>query len=529
MRSTSRSTCAHVLADRRADLDDRLVHLALDLVAERRRSRREQLADVRAQLPRGGVDDLELFLDADGEPVGHRHVPGRCRGSRTGGLNDTVDSSIMFDQGAGTSPATGNLVGHIRVIHGVRSPQLGNTRDVHVYLPPSYRTSGRHYPVIYMHDGQNLFDPATSFAGEWHVDETMERLVAAGHRGHHRRRPEHGSRPGLRIQSLARAQGRRRWRRRVSRVPRRHAEAQDRQHYCGRAASGTHTGILGSSMGGLISLYAFFRRPDVFGFCGAMSPSLWFARGAIASVVGDIERWFGRLYLDIGTGEGQRHVKATRQLYRHLRRKCPYPRDQILCVVDEGAGHSEHAWSQRFETAVRFLLPRAPRRNQLVRTVCGLRSSVYGLRSNYGLRLRVTDVPSARDQLTHDRRTHPGAAATHETAIGDATSARSARFIRHFPRNSCSRRAASARALARLTSSRLDRRGRSQFGAPEREAQTIAGHRIDESGRIADRQQARHTRARGVHGQRTDHDGCAPSGPPETISEHWIASQRIDQ
>ena len=82
----------------------------------------------------------------------------------------------MFDSGAGTSPATGNYVGHIRVIHGVRSPQLGNTRDVHVYLPPSYRTSGRHYPVIYMHDGQNLFDPDTSFAGEWHVDETMERL-----------------------------------------------------------------------------------------------------------------------------------------------------------------------------------------------------------------------------------------------------------------------------------------------------------------------------------------------------------------
>ena len=86
----------------------------------------------------------------------------------------------MFDSGAGTSPATGNYVGHIRVIHGVRSPQLGNTRDVHVYLPPSYRTSGRHYPVIYMHDGQNLFDPDTSFAGEWHVDDTMERLSPQG-------------------------------------------------------------------------------------------------------------------------------------------------------------------------------------------------------------------------------------------------------------------------------------------------------------------------------------------------------------
>ena len=264
----------------------------------------------------------------------------------------------MFDSGAGTSPATGNHVGHIRIIHGVRSPQLGNTRDVHVYLPPSYRTSGRHYPVIYMHDGQNLFDPATSFAGEWHVDETMERLapqgveaiiVAIPNMGPDRayeyspwRDPRVGGGGGdaylaFLVETLK---------------PRIDKQLRTRRE---RDA----TGILGSSMGGLISLYAFFRRPDVFGFCGAMSPSLWFARGAIASVVGEVERWFGRLYLDIGTGEGQRHVKATRQLYRHLRRRCPYPRDQILCVVDEGAGHSEQAWSQRFETAVRFLLPKA--------------------------------------------------------------------------------------------------------------------------------------------------------------------------
>ena len=85
----------------------------------------------------------------------------------------------MYDHGAGVE-LTGNIVGNIRRLRAVESPQLGNHRDVLVYLPPSYPVSGRHYPTIYMHDGQNLFDAATSYAGEWQVDETMERIAPEG-------------------------------------------------------------------------------------------------------------------------------------------------------------------------------------------------------------------------------------------------------------------------------------------------------------------------------------------------------------
>jgi predicted alpha/beta superfamily hydrolase len=93
-----------------------------------------------------------------------------------------------------------------------------------------------------------------------------------------------------------------------------------------------------------------------------MSPSLWFADRAIFEYVESRSRWFGRVYLDIGTEEGHRHVQNVRQITRLLRTRCPYPRDQVLCVVEEGARHSEEAWSVRFEHAVRFLLPR-PRRD----------------------------------------------------------------------------------------------------------------------------------------------------------------------
>src|SRR4051794_24975646 len=263
----------------------------------------------------------------------------------------------MFDSGAGTTPATGNIVGHVRVLPNVRSPQLRNARDIQVYLPPSYKTSGRHYPVIYMHDGQNLFDPELSFAGEWGVDETMERLgpegfeaivVAIPNMGgerSHEYSPWVDARAGggkgdayldFIIQTLK------------PKIDVKFRTRHEREH----------TGIVGSSMGGLISLYAFLRNPEVFGFCGAMSPSLWFANRAVFEYATTIERWFGRVYLDIGSEEGQRHVRNTQQMARLLRTRCPYPRDQVLYVLDEGAHHTEQAWSRRFETAVRFLLPR---------------------------------------------------------------------------------------------------------------------------------------------------------------------------
>jgi len=262
----------------------------------------------------------------------------------------------MYDQGAGAE-LTGNVVGNIRRLEGVESPQLGNQRDVFVYLPPSYAVSGRHYPVLYMHDGQNLFDHSISFAGEWHVDETMERIgpegieaivVGVPNMGMDRTReygPFQDDRVGggrgdaylaFLVDTL---------RPMVNTYFRTRREAE-------------HTGIMGSSMGGLISLYAFLRRPDIFGFAGVMSPSLWFGRGAIYGVAANVGRWPGRLYLDTGTGEGRNQVRQTREMARILRRQATRPRLQLRYVEARGAGHNEAAWSARFERAIRWLLPK---------------------------------------------------------------------------------------------------------------------------------------------------------------------------
>lgn len=275
-----------------------------------------------------------------------------------GGL-EAAGFARMWDDGAGTTPATGQIVGNIRVLSRVYSAELGNHRDVQVYLPPSYQSSGRHYPVVYMQDGQNLFDPTTSFAGEWRVDDTLERLAPEGveaivvgvpNMGEQRideyspfRDPvKGGGRGDAYVEFLARTlkpEIDRRFRTRLER---------------------SHTGIMGSSMGGLISLYAFFKEPRVFGFAGVMSPALWFARGAILKYVEPHADWTGRIYLDVGTGEGRPTVRNARLMARLLRRTAARPRLNVMYVEGRGHSHNETAWAQRFERAVRFLLPKRP-------------------------------------------------------------------------------------------------------------------------------------------------------------------------
>jgi len=249
------------------------------------------------------------------------------------------------------------VVGTLVTLADFWSPQLGNSRDIYVHLPPDYDEGDARYPVIYMHDGQNLFDEAMSYAGEWHVDETMERLGRAGRPAiivgipnmAERRLDEYGP-----FEDGAGNGG--------------HGDAylsfiaDTLKPYVDRAfrtrPDREHTGIMGSSMGGLISLYAFFRRPDVFGFVGAMSPSFWFAGGAIFKVVQEADAPRGRIYLDTGLAESERTIGPTRRMRALLVEKGYQPGRRLRYVEAKGARHNEAAWAERLPAALRFLLPR---------------------------------------------------------------------------------------------------------------------------------------------------------------------------
>lgn len=249
------------------------------------------------------------------------------------------------------SHAQHTTVGNLKYLPAFHSPQLNNERDVLVWLPDSYyhhEHTDRRYPVVYMHDGQNLFDRQTGFAGnEWSVDETMHQLgregleaiiVGLNHSGETRAaeyNPFHEGAPNGRqyldfiintIKPL------------IDRDFRTFAER-------------SHTGIMGSSMGGLISLYAFFERPDVFGFVGAMSPSLWIGRGAMYAYVRHAPAPQGKVYLDCGT----REMNAD-GMYDLLKEKGYGEGRNLKYVREEGGDHSEQSWGRRLPEAMRFLL-----------------------------------------------------------------------------------------------------------------------------------------------------------------------------
>jgi predicted alpha/beta superfamily hydrolase len=237
-----------------------------------------------------------------------------------------------------------HVAGSLKVLPSVYSTQLANRRDILVYLPPSYAAGDQHYPVIYMHDAQNLFDPATSFAGEvWRVDETLTALsyqgleaIAVGvpHAGEQRM---HEYNPFDRGDAYL-------------------AFIVDTlrpiiNHDFRSLAERSQTGIMGSSLGGLISLYAFFRYPHVFGLAGALSPALWVQRGSINEYVRAAPFSPGRIYIDNGTQEANAQGMYQRLLHKGYRADV-----DVKYVSEEGGQHRESAWARRLPDALRFLL-----------------------------------------------------------------------------------------------------------------------------------------------------------------------------
>lgn len=252
------------------------------------------------------------------------------------------------------------VAGSVRVMERFWSPQLGNQRDLLVYLPPSYARGRRRYPVVYMHDGQNLFDQATSFGEEWQVDETMEAAAAGGveaivvgipnmgdarldeYSPWHDAESGGGGRADAYLDLLLET---------IKPVVDR-----DFRTLPGRE----HTAVAGSSMGGLVSLYAYFRRPDAFGAAGVMSPALWFAGGQVFPFVEQAPFVPGRLYLDIGTNEGKTALEDARRMRDLLEAKGYRRGEDFLYVTALGGRHSERAWRRRTRRMMHFLLGIAP-------------------------------------------------------------------------------------------------------------------------------------------------------------------------
>ncbi|MGN6756415.1 MAG: alpha/beta hydrolase [Thermomicrobiales bacterium] len=245
--------------------------------------------------------------------------------------------------------------GRLLVCDAVWSPQLNNERQILVHLPAGYAAGDQRYPVIYMQDGQNLFDPATSYAGDWHAGAALAVLERAGFPAILVGIPNMGKRrlaeySPFREARLGGGAGDAYLNFVISTVK----PLIDRDFRTLPARE--DTAIAGSSMGGLISLYAFFARPDIFGLAGVMSPSLWFARGAIFRYLRRQPFVPGRLWLDTGDQEGGNMLANARRLRDLLTAKGYHPGINLHYLEAAGAGHNEAAWAARLPAVLRFLL-----------------------------------------------------------------------------------------------------------------------------------------------------------------------------
>jgi predicted alpha/beta superfamily hydrolase len=262
------------------------------------------------------------------------------------------------------------LTGNIQRHRAFPSKILRNRRDILVYLPPDYRRfSGRHYPVLYLHDGQNVFDAATAFGGvEWGVDETAQQLirkkliepliiVAVSNVGEDRIH-EYAPTRGVYDQTGGR-------KKRSRGLARQYGDflIRELKPFIDRKYRTKHeaefTGLGGSSLGGLVTLAIGILNPEVFTRLIAMSPSIWWDDCSICRLVDSLEEKSPlKIWLDTGTNEpGWENARGLRD---RLVEKGWRLHDDLNYSEVEGANHSEGAWAARVDPALRFLFPPPP-------------------------------------------------------------------------------------------------------------------------------------------------------------------------
>ncbi len=235
-------------------------------------------------------------------------------------------------------------------------PQLNTTRRIWIYLPPNYATSTKKYPVIYMQDAQNLFNDATSFSGEWKIDETLNQLFAEGNPDAIVVGIENGGAERLNEYSP--------WKNDKYGGGKGDAYTEflaktlkpfiDKNYRTLPQAK--NTALIGSSMGGLISFYAGLKYPEKFGKLGIFSPSFWFDFKDLNFFVNKNSKKLKhtKFYFLAGKKESENMVSDIEKVIPVLIKK-GVPKENIKTKFDEDGTHSESYWSREFGAAYLWL------------------------------------------------------------------------------------------------------------------------------------------------------------------------------
>ncbi|MBM7579082.1 alpha/beta hydrolase [Jeotgalibacillus terrae] len=263
------------------------------------------------------------------------------------------------------TPEEHTISGDVRILKDMDVPQLNTTKNISIYLPPGYEEGDKRYPVLYMHDGQNVFDEATSNGQEWGVDESLEKLasqsdsyeaiVVAIDHGETERNNEYNVHINL------------------------------EHHFGGKGKDylafltetlkpwidkefktrpePEHTAIGGSSFGAYISLYAGVAHPDVFGKVMAFSLMVWQDENTLKDLIGETDlSALAKVYLNIGDKEDKSPsgaellVNDVKKIHEALLSN-GFPEERLRFDVIEGGKHRESTWRETFPEAFKWLIP----------------------------------------------------------------------------------------------------------------------------------------------------------------------------
>lgn len=234
----------------------------------------------------------------------------------------------------------------------IKAPQLNTDKKIWIYLPKKYDSAKKKYPVIYMHDAQNLFDTKTSYVGEWNIDEKLDSLnaqvIIVG--------IEHGNEK--RIDELTPFKNIKygggnadNYLRFIVETLKPEIDTKYRTK-----ADTENTGIIGSSLGGLVSYYAVLKYPEIFGKAGVFSPSFWFNRKEINELTQKNPPLKAKIYFLCGDNEGDADVIPDLNTIHNLiteKRDANLNLSKIRIV--KGGQHNEKLWRDGFVKAYLWL------------------------------------------------------------------------------------------------------------------------------------------------------------------------------
>ena len=255
---------------------------------------------------------------------------------------------------------------HVKIIDtAFLIPQLNRTRQIWIYLPENYSSQpSYHYPVLYLHDGQNVFDAATSFAGEWGVDEFLDSamvrtsiVVAIGNGADKRLNeycPYNFSLKSLGISSadiINKGEGNLY----VDFLVKTLKPFIDKNYRT--LKDKLHTFVAGSSMGGLISMYALLKYPKVFGGAGIFSPAFWVGPKIFDDIKTMGKKVNSLIYFYAGKQESESMVPDMLKAFEEMSH---VSNSKMITLIRDEGKHNEQAWRKEFPLFYKWINPQAP-------------------------------------------------------------------------------------------------------------------------------------------------------------------------